>query len=418
MNQSCKLPLCLLLACCSFSFVTLECASGQEKDTAQKTAWAGTAIAPKAFRAAADKIAPSLVTIESFGGVSALQGRIGGIRKQGEGNTTGVIISEDGYVVTSTFNFIKKPPIITLITNDGKRYYAELMGKDETRKICILKIKDPGELVVPKIAPIDELRVGQWAISVGVGYGDANPAISAGIISAKNRIAGRAIQTDANISPANYGGPLIDLDGRLIGICSPLSPRSSGLAAGVEWYDSGIGFAISLDKQEKLLARLISGKDLKPAWLGIRAAKSAKGVPSLEIDSVVKGSPAEKGGIQKKDRIIRFNGEGVSDFGGLRRLLSRLAEDDTATITVKRGDKELDLEVTFTAAPANLAALEKAAAEEAKKRAEAEKKKKEAEKKKESEEEQEPDSDKPAEEKDPESKEAEKPEEEKEPVEK
>ena len=171
----------------------------------------------KAFLAAITKIRPQLVTIESFGGVSAVQGRIGGIRSQGEGNTTGLLISKEGHIVTSTFNFIQSPPVITVITGDGKRRVAKMLGKDEIRKLCVLKIEPYDEIELPEFAQTDSLKVGQWAISVGVGYGDVNPAMSSGIISAKNRIGGRAIQTDANISPANYGGPLLDISGTSLG---------------------------------------------------------------------------------------------------------------------------------------------------------------------------------------------------------
>lgn len=179
-----------------------------------------------AFRLAVERIRPALVTIESFGGVSAVQGRIGGIRGQGEGNTTGILISDQGHIVTSTFNFIQSPPVITVITSDGKRRVANLLGRDETRKICLLKIDPVDEIALPEIADYASVMVGQWAISVGVGYGDLSPAISTGIISAKNRVGGRAIQTDANISPANYGGPLLDIQGRLIGVCVPMNPQS------------------------------------------------------------------------------------------------------------------------------------------------------------------------------------------------
>ena len=217
----------------------------------------GQFLAPRAFRAAAAKVHPSLVTIESFGGLSAgtTKGSIGGIRKPGDGPTTGLIISEDGYVITSSFNFIRQQPIITVVMQDGSRHVAELLGRDEIRKLCVLKIKNAAGLPVPAIAPREEVRVGQWAISVGVGFGDSEPAISAGIISARKRASGRAEQTDANISPANYGGPLIDIEGRVLGICVPMNPKSQEAGAGVEWYDSGIGFAVPLDGAEKFYHR-------------------------------------------------------------------------------------------------------------------------------------------------------------------
>lgn len=350
-----KLSGCGVLICVASYCLSPAEVRAQSED-AQQVAWQGTALAPKAFRVAAKKIYPSLVTIESFGGVSASQGRIGGIRKQGEGNTTGVVISADGYVVTSTFNFIKKPPIITVITSDGKRHVAEMMGKDETRQICVLKIRDVNDLIVPDMLPVNELKVGQWAVSVGVGYGDANPAISAGIISAKNRIGGRAVQTDANVSPANYGGPLIDMHGRLIGICVPLSPNSQAAGAGVEWYDSGIGFAIPMQGADQLIATLKSGKDIRAAWLGIMGKPPTGGELGVRIDKVLKDSPADQAGLKSGDVIIKFSGEPIGDINALRGHIKRLAEGDQAQVTVKRGDEELDLQVTFAAAPANLPA--------------------------------------------------------------
>ena len=243
---------------------------GQPASGQQETSPNSLQILPKVFRRAEEAVRPTLVTIESFGGVSAVAGKIGGIRSRGEGNTTGVMISPDGYVVTSTFNFITRPPVITVITSDGKRRVATMLGRDNIRKVCLLKVDDVQDMPVPEMIDVDEVSVGQWALSMGVGYGDLSPAISIGIISAKNRVGGRAIQTDANISPANYGGPLIDLKGRVIGICVPLSPGSQSVGAGVEWYDSGIGFAIPLAQATDLIDRLKKGETIDPAFLGIR----------------------------------------------------------------------------------------------------------------------------------------------------
>lgn len=276
----------------------------------------------QAFRAAAAKIRPALVTIESFGGVSAVQGKIGGIRQQGEGNTTGVMISPDGYIITSTFNFIQRPPVITVITSDGQRRVAQLLGRDETRKICLLKIDGVQGMPVPELVDPAKVEVGQWAISVGVGFGDTNAAVSAGIISAKNRVGGKALQTDANISPACYGGPLIDLEGRLIGICVPLNPQSQAIGAGVEWYDSGIGFAIPLAGAEGLLERLKAGERIMPAFLGVQGASDAQG-RGLQISEVVAGSGAAAAGLQAEDVLLALAGEPTKDLMSLRKILGR-----------------------------------------------------------------------------------------------
>lgn len=276
----------------------------------------------KAFRAAAAKAQPALVTIESFGGVSAVQGKIGGIRQQGEGNTTGVMISSDGYIVTSTFNFIQRPPVITVLTQDGQRHVAQLLGRDETRKICLLKID--ADQPFPTLEMVDPLEalVGQWVISVGVGFGDTNAAISSGILSAKNRIGGKALQTDANISPACYGGPLIDLQGRMLGICVPLNPQSQAIGAGVEWYDSGIGFAIPLFGQEKLLKRLQAGERIAPAFLGIQGLPDPGG-RGLWIEQVVPQAAADSAGLKREDIIVSVAGEPVKDLMSMKQILGR-----------------------------------------------------------------------------------------------
>ena len=291
----------------------------------------------RAFRIAAEKIRPALVTIESYGGVGARLGEIGGIRKQGEGNTTGVMITPDGYILTSTFNFIQQPPVISVIPSDGKRRFARLLGRDDTRKICLLKVDDVDNMPVPEMADIDEIKVGQWAISLGVGYGDISPALSMGIVSAKNRIGGRAIQTDANISPANYGGPLIDIDGRMLGICVPLNPQSQAIGAGVEWYDSGIGFAIPLSRAEELLERLKNGERISPAFLGVQAMPNPAG-KGLWIERVVQDTPADEIGLERQDLILGVNGEEVADMLRLRQVLNRFESGEEIELTIIKDD--------------------------------------------------------------------------------
>lgn len=312
----------------------------------------GQLLAPKAFRAAAEKVLPSLVTIESFGGLSSgtTKGAIGGIRKPGDGPTTGLIVSEDGYVITSTFNFIRQQPIITVVTQDGSRRVAKLLGRDEMRKLCVLKIENVEGLPVPQYAPRDQLRVGQWAISVGVGFGDSEPAISAGIISARNRVSGRAEQTDANISPANYGGPLIDIEGRVIGICVPLNPRSQEVGAGVEWYDSGIGFAVPLDGAESVLTAMKEGKTVLPAQLGVQVEAGGED-GGVVVKKVLPNSSAAKAEIKQGDRITRFNDQPIDDPGQLRIEIGKFAAGDEVNVTLKREGMNVVVKVELIAAP-------------------------------------------------------------------
>ncbi|MEX2185345.1 MAG: trypsin-like peptidase domain-containing protein [Pirellulales bacterium] len=315
----------------------------------------GYRLAPKAFRAAVARVAPSLVTIETFGGVGpsagrAQRGTMSGINRPGEGPTTGMVVSSDGYIITSTFNFIRKPAIITVILSDGTRKVAELLGSDETRKLCVLKIEGVSDLPLFESAPRSELRVGQWAITVGVGYGDEEPAVSAGIISATSRVSQRAVQTDANISPANYGGPLLDVEGRVIGVCVPLTPGSADVGSGVEWYDSGIGFAVPLAGYEPILERMKKGEVIQPGKMGVTGKPAdTKTGAGVVIDKVMRGSPAEKAGVKSGDRVVRADGDEVLDMTHLITIVGRFIAGDEIALELKRGEETVELKVKLEA---------------------------------------------------------------------
>jgi serine protease Do len=310
----------------------------------------GTLLTPKAFRAAAAKVAPSLVRIEGFGGIAAgVDG--GGYQAPGEGPTTGVVLSSDGYIITSTFNFLRKPPIITVVTPAGQRHVARLLGRDETRKLCLLKVDGVNDWPAPQFVPREELKVGQWVVATGVGFGGEQPAISAGIISATSRIAGRAVQTDANTSPANYGGPLVDLDGRVVGICAPLSPQFGREAAGAEWYDSGIGFAVPVAGLESVIAAMKNGKTLQPAFLGVQAEPYGDPPAGAAVKQVVAESPAARAGILTGDKLISVGGIEILDVPHLASLIRRFLAGDKVEVVVQRGDERKTLEAELAVPP-------------------------------------------------------------------
>lgn len=311
----------------------------------------GTLLAPKAFRMAARKVLPSLVTIEGIGGLASGVSAAG-IQAPGEGPTSGVIISPEGHIVTSTFNFIRKPPIITVTLPTGERKVAQLLGRDETRKICVLKVEGVNNLPVPEFADRKTLRVGQWAVALGIGFGGNEPSLTAGIISATSRIGAKAVQTDANLSPANYGGPLVDLEGRVIGICVPLNPQSRDIGAGVDWYDSGIGFAVPLGGNEKVLDALKAGKTLQPAFLGVQSEPKGTPPTGANVKQVVPKSPAEAAGIKPGDNLHSIDGTEIIDVTHLQSVIARYNAGDKAKVTVQRGEEKLDLEAEFGTPPA------------------------------------------------------------------
>ena len=162
-----------------------------------------------------------------------------------------------------------------------------------------------------------------------------------GIISAKNRIGGRAIQTDANISPANYGGPLVDIQGRLIGICVPMNPRSQGVAAGVEWYDSGIGFAVPVDDFAKIIERLKDGRKILPAFVGIATTSTADGV-GMQVFGVTEGSAAEKAGMIAGYILLTINDVPINDMLRLRQVLNRFEAGQEISVSLNRLETPAD----------------------------------------------------------------------------
>lgn len=302
----------------------------------------------QAFRVAAKSIEPSLVTIESFGGSSTTAGRIGGIRQRGEGNTTGVVLESDGLIITSSFNFIDQPSTITVLTHDGTRHVARVLGRDDSRRICLLQIEGDVELPVPQFLSAADTRVGQWAISVGLGYGDSVPAISMGIVSAKNRAGGKAIQTDANTSPANYGGPLLDLEGRVIGICVPMAGEGTDLTSGVDWYDSGIGFAIPVGDLDEILGRMKRGVTIQRAFLGIQS-ENASGTEGVRITEIVPGSSAADSGLRSGDTILEIDGQPVPNVAELRGLLQQYYAGDKVTVAFQSEDTRREIEIVLGA---------------------------------------------------------------------
>jgi len=143
----------------------------------------------------------------------------------------------------------------------------------------------------------------------------------------------------------------VDLEGRVIGLCAPLSPRLDRPTAGVEWYDSGIGFAVPLHGAERILAAMKAGRTLRPGWLGIAFAAVAapgKGVP---VTKVFDGSPAEKAGLRPKDVLLAVDGVTLIDPLALRHRLGRYLAGDAVSLTLRRDGKELNLKVTLAEPP-------------------------------------------------------------------
>ncbi len=294
-----------------------------------------------AMKEAVKKVAPSVVQIVTQGGTDmVVTGPKGPAFRKALGPTTGVVVGADGYVVSSAFNFINNPTaILVAVPGKGEPFVAKRVATDRSRMLTLLKIEASG-LPVPQATPRKELRVGQWAIALGRTLDakrESPPSVNVGIISALDRIWGRALQTDAKVSPVNYGGPLIDIQGRVQGVIVPASPRGEGETAGFEWYDSGIGFAIPMEDVNAALPRLKQGKDLKKGLLGVRlASPDIYGAPPVLAD-VIKDSAAAAAGLKKGDLIVELDGKPVVRMAQVLHVLGPKYEGDKISLKFKRG---------------------------------------------------------------------------------
>ncbi len=267
---------------------------------------------------------------------------------QTQGRTSGVILSSDGWILVSRFALNIDPTTILVRLADGRTFHAERGGEDTSRGIAVVKIEAEG-LPVPEFVHPRDVQVGQWAFALGRTFGLAEPTAHIGIVSARRRQFGRAIQVDAYTSPVNYGGAVIDVRGRVLGIAVPLSP--AGRDAGVEWYDSGIGFATTIADIPEILQRMQQGETLNRGWLGINMSSRHLG-PGARLENVPRGGVAQTAGLRKGDVILEIDGQPVMNSFHLQMLVSSRMGGDPVHLKVQKKDGEEPVSMTVLLADA------------------------------------------------------------------
>lgn len=295
-----------------------------------------------AFKHAAGAAADAIVQIRTIGGLEQREGVI-----LAAGPTSGVILDPEGWIVSSAYNFAEKPSSILVSLPGGKTAAARLVATDHSRMIVLLKVDHDAPLPTPAFAE-GAPHVGQWSLALGKAYSQTQVNISTGIISATGRMHGRAIQTDAKVSAVNYGGPLVDIHGRVLGILVPMSPQSDSAVAGAEWYDSGIGFAIPIEQILARLDALKTGEDQWPGKLGIALKEGPAYSTPAEVAAVEPNSPADEAGLEKGDVIVEVDGTPVADQTDLSYQIKPRYAGETIGVTVRRGEQTLSRDITLT----------------------------------------------------------------------
>lgn len=289
-----------------------------------------------AFKEAVARVAAAVVRIEPLAlsaASSAPEAAAGG------GPSSGLVVAA-GRVLTTAFAVPADIDSTVVVLPEGGRRAATVRARDTARGLVLLTVDD-----LPAPPPLDavrraELRPGQWAIAVGRGWDPATASPAVGILSAVDRVWGKAVQTDASVSPMNYGGPLVDIAGRVIGVLAPLPAETAGMTEGTELYDAGIAFAVPFEDVLAVLPRLERGESLAAGVLGIgyRSRDTINGEPV--IASVRQGSPAARAGLRPGDRIVRVAGRDVTRIADARHAIAPRYAGDTITVTVARGDAD------------------------------------------------------------------------------
>lgn len=268
------------------------------------------------------------------------------------GTGSGVIISEDGYIVTNN-HVIKDASEIEITLNDKRSYPAKLIGTDSKMDIALLKITTDDKLPYTAFANSDSVKIGEWVLAVGNPY-NLNSTVTAGIISAKARNLDTSgiqsfIQTDAAVNPGNSGGALVNTRGELIGINTMISSPTGSY--------TGYSFAIPSNNARKIIEDLMEFGNVQRGILGVEGGElnslaskelGIKQTQGFYINKVQQKSGAEKAGLQKGDIIIKIDNQNIFSFADLSGYINTKRPNDKVEVTFIRDGKNKVLPVVLS----------------------------------------------------------------------
>ncbi|MDR3098448.1 MAG: DegQ family serine endoprotease [Paraburkholderia sp.] len=267
--------------------------------------------------------------------------------EQNSGVGSGFIMTSDGYVMTNA-HVVDDADSIYVTLTDKREFKAKLIGVDDRTDVAVVKIQ-ASNLPAVAIGDSNKVRVGEWVVAIGSPFGLEN-TVTAGIVSAKGRDTGDYlpfIQTDVAVNPGNSGGPLINMQGEVIGINSQIYSRTGGFM--------GISFAIPIDEAMRVADQLKATGKVTRGRIAVAIGEVTKdvadslGLPKAQgalVSSVEPGGPADKAGIQPGDIILKFNGQTVDAATDLPRMVGDTKPGTKSTITVWRKGSTRDLPIT------------------------------------------------------------------------
>ena len=261
---------------------------------------------------------------------------------------SGFIISQDGYILTNA-HVVETADEITVKLTDKREFKAKVIGADRRTDIALIKI-DAGGLPAVRFGDPTKLRVGEWVVAIGSPFGFEN-TVTAGIVSAKGRSLPQEnyvpfIQTDVAVNPGNSGGPLFNLRGEVVGINSQTYSRTGGFL--------GLSFAIPIDVANDIARQLRTTGKVTRGRIGVVIQPLTKELADgfglsrpqgALVNSVEKGGPADKAGVEPGDVILRFDGKAVASSEDLPRIVGATRPGAKATMQIWRNKNPRDVQV-------------------------------------------------------------------------
>jgi Do/DeqQ family serine protease len=275
----------------------------------------------------------------------------GGQQQEQVGTGSGVIISEDGYIVTNN-HVVKDATEIEITLNNKKSYKAKLIGTDTKMDIALLKIDADEKLPYSSFADSDAVKVGEWVLAVGNPY-NLTSTVTAGIVSAKARNLDTNgmqsfIQTDAAVNPGNSGGALVNTHGELIGINTMISSQTGSYV--------GYSFAVPSNITRKIIEDIMEFGNVQRGVLGVEgnelnaSASKELGIKETQgfyIKKISKNSGAEKAGLTKGDIIVKLDNQNITSFAELTGYINTKRPNDKVEVTFIRNEKAITLPVVL-----------------------------------------------------------------------
>ncbi len=275
-------------------------------------------------------------------------GPFGGGSQQTEAEGSGFVLDRSGHIVTNQ-HVIDGADSITVHFSNGKTAKATVVGSDASTDIAVLKVDVPASQLTPlALGSSAGVQVGAPVIAIGSPFGLEN-SVTAGIVSAVARqirapngytISG-AIQTDAAINPGNSGGPLLDANGRVIGVNAQIESSSNG--------NQGVGFAIPIDTVKTVVSQLIAGGTVAHAYLGVQVTDAANG--GAQVASIQSGSPAAAAGLRAGDVVTAVGGKSITSANDLTSAIVAAEPGDRVRLTVRRDGAARTITATLGTRP-------------------------------------------------------------------